>query len=377
MPGDLNHSHSAREQTDASLRLEREKADRELAEIEDTADAVILRARARADRVLASARRQADGALSVRPDAVQSDALAGERGKEDDAVQEERETADRALHVERTEHVAVLSDERLATDKDLTAERARADTLLATRDEFLGVVSHDLRNMLAIIGGYAALIAKEASAESRPEQVLEHAQRIQRSGTRMNRLIGDLVDLASMEAGKFALARQVGDPAHVIEESVAAFQVPARAKGIALAADVAGPAWLAAFDPARLSQVLTNLLSNALKFVPADGEIVVRVERLHDELRISVRDTGIGIPSEMLVEIFDRFRQVKSGDGRGAGLGLYISKRIVQAHGGRIWAESRIGEGSTFFFTLPIHQPSAGSDPASSAFRERRRDPRP
>ena len=143
-----------------------------------------------------------------------------------------------------------------------------------------------------------------------------------------------------------------------------------------VATATAASPFVAAFDQARLSQVLTNLLSNALKFVSANGEIVVRIERLDDELRVAVRDTGIGIPTEMLVEIFDRFRQVNSGDARGAGLGLYISKRIVQAHGGRIWAESRIGDGSTFFFTLPVHQPSASSDPASFTFRERRRGPR-
>jgi signal transduction histidine kinase len=104
--------------------------------------------------------------------------------------------------------------------------------------------------------------------------------------------------------------------------------------------------------------------------------VVVRVERLHDELRFAVRDTGIGVPPEMLGKIFERFRQVKGGDGRGVGLGLYIAKRIVQAHGGRIWAESRLGEGSTFFFTLPVHHPSPNSDPAAHNFRERRQQPR-
>ena len=376
MPGDQTPSYSGREQTDLSLRLEREKVDRELEAIEDTADAVVLRARARADRVLASARRDADRVLSAGLDAAVSADLAGERGKEDDAVQAERETADQALQVERIEQVALLSDERLATDVDLSTERARADNLLATRDEFLGVVSHDLRNMLGVIGSYAALIAKEASADHRPEQVLEHAQRIQRSGTRMNRLIGDLVDLASMEAGKFALARQIGDPTHLVEESVAAFQVPASAKGVVLATEIPGPVCLAAYDSARISQVLTNLLSNALKFVSTGGQVVVRVDRMDDELRFAVRDTGIGVPAEMLVAIFERFRQVQGGDGRGVGLGLYISKLIVQAHGGRIWAESRIGEGSTFFFTLAVHHPSANSDPAAYNFKERRQHPR-
>ena len=110
----------------------------------------------------------------------------------------------------------------------------------------------------------------------------------------------------------------------------------------------------AAFDPARILQVLTNLLTNALKFTPVHGQIVVRLERSGDEIRFGVRDTGVGIPPDQLEAVFVRFLQVTANDRRGLGLGLYISKAIVQGHGGRIWAESKIGEGSTFCFTLPI-----------------------
>jgi signal transduction histidine kinase len=377
MPPDDTQPRSQRQQTDESLRIEREKADRELAAIEETADAVIVRARARADQVLAAARAQADRQSSRLAGAQLPVVVSSDRVLEDDALQEERTNADQALREERGEHVALLSGERDTTDKDLLAERARSDDALANRDEFLGVVSHDLRNMLDVIGGFAALIAKEAAAEHRPEQVLKHAQRIQRSGIRMTRLIGDLVDLASIEAGKLAMARQIGDPTHVIVEAVDSFQTPASAIGVSLVAEIVSPSSLAAFDPARILQVLTNLLGNALKFVRANGEISVRVERLDHDIRFAVSDTGVGIPTDMLEVIFGRFRQVTRGDRRGLGLGLYISKCIVQGHGGRIWAESRVGEGSTFFFTLPIYVPSEGSDVAASNFRERRRYPRP
>jgi signal transduction histidine kinase len=193
----------------------------------------------------------------------------------------------------------------------------------------------------------------------------------------MNRLIGDLVDLASIEAGKLAMARQIGDPTQVIVEAVDSFQTAASANGLSLVADIVPPSSLAAFDPARILQVLTNLLGNALKFVTVKGEISVRVERLDNDIRFAVRDTGVGIPTDMLEVIFGRFRQATSGDRRGSGLGLYIAKCIVQGHGGRIWAESKVGEGSTFFFTLPIYVPSAGSDVTAANFRERRRFPRP
>jgi signal transduction histidine kinase len=101
-------------------------------------------------------------------------------------------------------------------------------------------------------------------------------------------------------------------------------------------------------------QVLTNLLSNAIKFTPAGGKVVVRLERIASEVRVAVSDTGTGIPADKLDTVFERFRQVIPSDRRGVGLGLYISKCIVQGHGGRIWAESSVGAGSTFYFALPI-----------------------
>jgi len=171
----------------------------------------------------------------------------------------------------------------------------------------------------------------------------------------MNRLIGDLVDIASIEAGVLAVTLEAGDPAHVVTEAVDTFQNQASASGISLMAELAPASSLVAFDPARILQVLTNLLSNAIKFTHANGKVVVRLEPVASELRFAVSDTGIGIPADKLATVFERFRQVTTNDRRGVGLGLYISKCIVQGHGGRIWAESKIGEGSTFYFALPIH----------------------
>jgi signal transduction histidine kinase len=151
-----------------------------------------------------------------------------------------------------------------------------------------------------------------------------------------------------------AVTREVGDTTHVVTEAVDTLQAQALANGVSLVAEIVLPSPLVAFDPARMLQVLINLLGNALKFTPAGGKVVVRAERLGDELRVSVSDTGEGIPSDKLEAIFERFLQV-THDRRGVGLGLYISKCIVQGHGGRIWAKSAIGEGSTFCFTLPIH----------------------
>ncbi len=351
---------SEREQTDESLRIERGKADQALEDgsstIGDTADAVINRARNRADDLLAAARATTDRLSAVSsPGTAIPKILKGERVREDQLLQEERAHADDILREERAEHIALLAREREETDKDLTHERERSDDALATRDDFLGIVSHDLRNMLNAMLGSAALIEKGAPPKDFVEQAVAHARRIQRSGARMNRLIGDLVDVASIEAGVLAVTREVGDPTTVVTEAVDTFQVQAAATGVSLSAEIVPPPTLAAFDSARILQVLTNLLSNAIKFTPAHGTIAVHVERFGDEIRFAVSDTGVGIAPEKLEAVFVRFLQVAENDRRGVGLGLYISKAIVQGHGGRIWAESKIGEGSSFCFTLPIH----------------------
>ena len=344
-----------REETDESLRVEREKADQTLEDsaIDETADAVISRARSRADEVLAASRAKTDRATM--PGTPIPNVLKSERAREDQVLQEERATADEVLREERAEHVALLWRERQETDEDLSHERELSDDALATRDEFLAIVSHDLRNLLNGLVGSAALIEKGASQTELGGPAVTHARRIQRAGARMNRLIGDLVDVASIEAGALAVTREVGDPATVVTEAVDAFQVQASTAGLSLTAEIVPPLPLAAFDPARILQVLTNLLSNAIKFTPAHGRIGVQVERVGDEIRFAVSDTGVGIPTDKLEAVFVRFHQVAAYDRRGVGLGLYISKAIVQGHGGRIWAESQIGHGSTFCFTLPIH----------------------
>jgi len=347
VPANETRPSSEREQTDESLRLEREKVDdalqAELTVLDETADAVISKARARADAVLAAGRAKTDRQSGTGAPGN----LVRDRVREDRTLREERADADETLRLERAEQVSLLTAERDETDKDLLAERVRADDALATRDDFLGIVSHDLRNLLDVVVYSAALIGEEASREHRAEQVCAHVQRIQRSASRMNRLIGDLVDVASIEAGRLAVTREIVDPAHVVTEAVESFRAQASVKGVALVEEIVPPTSLAAMDPARILQVLTNLVGNAFKFTPANGRVVVRVERIDDEIRFAVSDTGVGIP--------ERFRQVNTNDRRGVGLGLYISKSIVQGHGGRIWAESGSGEGSTFCFTLPVH----------------------
>ncbi|HEX5717008.1 MAG TPA: HAMP domain-containing sensor histidine kinase [Thermoanaerobaculia bacterium] len=371
------HEASAeRDQTDESLRTERQKTDRALAERhaaeEEDSDLVLSRARESADAVLTEARAKEDQRLDeiLPPDAT-STILAEERVLEDEALQEERDSADEILRRERHENARVLSRllplEREKTDRFLLTERARSDVALANRDNFLGLVSHDLRNLLGGIVMSAELLSARANDDEDGKQTLLATTRIQRYAARMNRLIGDLVDVASIDAGKLALTPAPGDATTLIDEAVDTFQAAASAKGISLQAEIAERPLPAELDHDRMLQVLANTISNAIKFTSEGGSIRVRGERAGDELRVSISDTGSGIPDNMLEAIFERFWQVGKNDRRGVGLGLFISRCIVEAHGGRIWAESKLGEGSRICFTLPTPSDTPTDSPNSPA----------
>jgi signal transduction histidine kinase len=176
---------------------------------------------------------------------------------------------------------------------------------------------------------------------------------MQRYAARMNRLIGDLMDVASIDAGKFVLTVVPGDCNSLIAEAADMFQSAACAKDISLQVEPDEGSLPADFDHERLLQVLANLITNSIKFTPRGGRIRIHGNRTDHEQHFSVTDSGQGIPGALLDSIFERFWQTDKHDRRGLGLGLYISRCIVEAHGGRIWAESELGEGTTMHFTLP------------------------
>jgi signal transduction histidine kinase len=372
----INEASAERGQTDESLRLEREKTDRALAErqaaAEEDSDLVVNRARENADAVLTDARAKADQRLDeALPQVATRADLAEERLLEDEALQDERASADEILRRERNENARVLSRllplEREKTDRFLLTERARSDDALSNRDNFLGLVSHDLRNLLGGIVLNAELLSARAPEDDDGKQTLVATARIQRYAARMNRLIGDLVDVASIDAGRLAVTPAPGDAAALIAEAVDTFQAAASAKGIALQTERIERPLPARFDHDRMLQVLANVISNAIKFTSQGGSIRIRGECAGDELRVSISDTGSGIPGNMLEAIFERFWQVGKNDRRGVGLGLYISRCIVETHGGRIWAESKPGEGSTICFTLPTPPDTPMDSPISPA----------
>lgn len=361
MTADGKTTDPGREKTDESLRTEREKTDVAIgnsqAAIDENADEVVRHAREVADAVLVAARDKADEGLArTSPPGEAQATVDQERVAEDDALRQERATADESLERERDADIGALSKllplEREKTDRYLLTERTRADDALAHRDDFLGMVSHDLRSLLGGMVMSAALLAQRASENDEGAKILVQTTRIERLGARMNRLIGDLVDVTSIDAGKLAVTKTRGDWASLIAEAVDIFQPAAGAKGLSLESDI-HESLPGDFDHDRMLQVLANLITNAIKFTPHGGRIRVVGGRAGDECRFAVRDTGAGIPPDMLETVFERFWQVGKNDRRGLGLGLFISQCIVSAHGGRIWAESTLGEGSSFNFTLP------------------------
>lgn len=353
----------ARNDTDNSLRVERHKTDKELSEqrsvLQSDSDAVVQRAREKADAVLETARANADVALnSEAPAPNVKAAVTRERSREDKILEGERAVADEQLEVEREVRQKALREllrlERDATDGHLLIERARADEALLSRDDFMAIVSHDLRGMLGGIAVSAALIVKDTAHSDSAGVIRRRADGIQKFTSRMSRLIGDLVDVASMESGKLKVTAQADDAGRIARESVEAFQADIETRGHTLSVEIADGPLPARFDPERVLQVLANLFGNAIKFTPYGGQIAFRVKRAPDGgVRFSVTDSGPGIDASKHQAVFNRFWQADEADRRGMGLGLYISRCIVEAHGGQISVESAPGKGSTFCFTLP------------------------
>jgi signal transduction histidine kinase len=358
-----------REHTNSRLKAERSKTDDEIASrskaAEDTADRVMDTARARAAAVLRTARKRADKrAPGGNASAAKRASTEHERSKEDEVLRREYALADEVVADERAERARLLAEllgrERQNTDRGLLLERADADAVIARRDVFLGMVSHDLRNELAGMALSVAQILRHVTDDDAGRKIFRSATNIQRINLRMSRLIGDLLDVVSIDSGKFKVIPDDNDVCRTIEDIVESFEPIASAKGISLTVKLAEGSLPARFDHQRIQQVLGNLLANALKYTPEGGTVVVSAERKGEDVWFFVQDSGSGIAADRLQTIFERFSQGGRPDRKGLGLGLYIASRIVQAHGGKIWVESEVGRGSTFHFRFPVRLEKTG-----------------
>lgn len=346
-------SKRSRTVTDTTLGVERTRADDELLQrstaLGEAADDVLARARDRARAVLDLARRRED----LAPDANRAarDAVTQERLVADDIIAGEYADADAAVFDERSARrraiIQMLALERTLTNRTLASERRVADRLIATRDDILGSVSHDLRNQLSALLVRSSVVVL-THADDRA--LVDNIRGMQRSIAHMDNLLSDFLDIALMEAGRMRVARASMDVAAVVAEEVEIHRPIAEARSIELTLD-ATPVTVEG-DAKRMSRIVLNLISNAIKFTPDGGRIDVRVAREDEDAIFSVSDSGPGIAEDELERIFERFSRLDE-QMQGYGLGLYISRALITAMGGQIWAKSKVGEGATFCVRVP------------------------
>jgi signal transduction histidine kinase len=367
-----------RDQTDLSLTVERDKTNESLIQAkektEQRTDKLLQDEREKADSKTSSSRTAADDrrdterqkiSFVITPTQQKTDKrLDAERIESDDAVESERFRVDAAIIKERESKDSLIQDllvqERKKTDTNLRVERVKADSEvqtaqlnLTTRDEFLAIVSHDLKNPLGAIAMCAEIIMEENKTNAGLKKRIEV---IQRNAQTALRLISDILDMERIAQGKLELQLSTQSMSKMIINAINDFEGPASLKSITLTHESDKAHEQIICDRDRVIQILNNLIGNALKFTPDGGRVDLKAELRNDKFEVQVTDTGPGIPKEKQTEIFNRMTQLGSADRTGLGLGLYISKMLVEAHHGKIWVDSEIGKGSTFHFTLPLHQ---------------------
>ena len=385
----LESTVDTRADTDASLGAERASTDVDAARMAGRSrralDDLIERDRLRADALLSRLRTNADALLARKRSALptRDRAVVAERNTADEAKIVEREEMDARIDEERRQAKVIVEAEREEqqahrarhegrrqdTDSQLSTERRGADATaealhevehaLASTEEqqsrqsdVFGMVTHDIRSPLTVIAMNASTIVDV----SQEPEMREAAHDIMLAAARMDRLLTDLLDVARIESATFRVVKRPHDMGALLSEVHRSYRSLFEARGMTFVHEPPSTPLVASFDHDRIVQVLSNLLVNAMKFQRPGGKIELRLVQSGDHAELTVRDDGPGIPPHDVPFIFERFWKLDSDARRGLGLGLYICAKIVEAHGGRIWVESQIGEGATFRFTLPIAQ---------------------
>jgi signal transduction histidine kinase len=241
--------------------------------------------------------------------------------------------------------------------REIADKSAQLEAASRHKSEFLTNMSHELRTPLNAIIGFSEVLTERMFGELNDKQA-EYLKDIHASGTHLLSLINDILDLSKIEAGRMDLERSDFDLPNAIENALILVRERANRRGITLGSTIDERLRVIGGDERKVKQVLLNLLSNALKFTPEGGRIDVGA-RLHDHVaEVSVADSGIGIAPADQDAVFEEFRQVGAADKKaeGTGLGLALSRKFIELHGGRIWVESQVGVGSTFTFTLPVRR---------------------
>ncbi len=245
-----------------------------------------------------------------------------------------------------------LVEYRIALSIDNIRLYDEAQRAIYAREDILSIVSHDLRNPLAAIKGGFQLIPQLLKGKNE-EQINTLVSTLGDSATFMERLINDLLDFSKIHQGNLSLQLKEISIEKLISEIIELSQGKAKEKSIDLSSTITENASTLICDPDRIKQVLNNLIGNAIKFTPENGKITLGIQEQAEKFYFSVIDNGPGISKENLLHIFDRYWQVKKTAHLGTGLGLFIAKGLVEAHGGGMWLESEIGKGSNFQFEIP------------------------
>jgi signal transduction histidine kinase len=229
------------------------------------------------------------------------------------------------------------------------------ETASKHKSDFLANMSHELRTPMNAIIGFSQVLREGMVGDVNAKQA-EYLEDILSSGNHLLSLINDVLDLSKVEAGQVELQLAPFSLLDALERGVSMVREQATSEGVQVTLDRNGGLDLVTGDERRIRQVIFNLLSNAVKFTPAGGHVDVSAARVNGEMRVSVADSGPGIATEDFDRIFEEFQQTEAGaqQREGTGLGLALSKRFVEMHGGRIWCESEVGRGTTFEFTLPL-----------------------
>ncbi|HEY66553.1 MAG TPA: response regulator [Caldilineae bacterium] len=280
------------------------------------------------------------------------------------ARQNERDTRERQGELRRALKALDEATYRLRRMNYMLAlARDQAEEARRLKQQFAQTISHELRTPLNLIVGFTELMTEspEYYGASLPPAYLRDLNIVYRNACHLQKLVNDVLDLARIEAAQMSLVPEEVDPADLVREAVHTARSLVESRGLALYTEIEPDLPRLWVDPTRIRQVLFNLLNNAARFTD-EGSITVSVHQEGEEVVFAVKDTGVGIAPEDLPRIFEEFEQADKGTRRrhgGAGLGLAISKRFVELHGGRIWAESQVGQGSTFYFSLPIYRTEA------------------
>jgi signal transduction histidine kinase len=225
------------------------------------------------------------------------------------------------------------------------------------KSEFLANMSHELRTPLNAIIGFSEVLSERMFGELNDKQD-EYLKDIHASGQHLLSLINDILDLSKIEAGRMELEVTEFDLPTAIDNALTLVRERAARRSIALNTAVDERVGQVHADERKIRQILLNLLSNAIKFTPEGGRIHVEARSVNESIEVSVTDTGVGIAPEDQDSVFEEFRQVGTAEKKveGTGLGLALSRKFIELHGGKIWVESQVGEGSTFTFTVPVRR---------------------